>query len=110
MCDRLVEANERAAAETARRIEMLEQLRHADRLATVGRLASGIAHELGAPLQVVSGRAKMIADGDVTGVEAADYAGIIHEQVVRMASLIRQLLDFLRGAAPQSPTPTSATS
>lgn len=99
MCDRLLEANERAAAEVARRIETLEQLRHADRLATVGRLASGVAHELGAPLQVVSGRAKMIADGDVTGTEAEDYARIIHEQVARMAAMIRQLLDFARRRA-----------
>ncbi len=99
MCDRLVEANERAAAEVARRIETLEQLRHADRLATVGRLASGVAHELGAPLQVVSGRAKMIADGDVTGAEAEDYARIVHEQVARMAGMIRQLLDFARRRA-----------
>ncbi len=105
MCDRLVEANGRAEAEVARRIEALEQLRHADRLATVGKLASGIAHELGAPLQVVSARAKMIADGDVAGAEAAEYGRIVHEQVGRMAALIRQLLDFARRkAADKAPT------
>lgn len=99
MCDRLDDANRRAAAEVARRIEALEHLRHADRLATVGKLASGVAHELGAPLQVVSARAKMIADGEVTGDEAQEYARIIHEQVGRMAALIRQLLDFARRKA-----------
>lgn len=99
MCDRLDEANRRAAAEVARRIEALEHLRHADRLATVGKLASGVAHELGAPLQVVSARAKMIADGDTTGQEAKEYARIIHEQVARMAAMIRQLLDFARRKA-----------
>ena len=105
MCDRLVEANRRAEAEVSRRIDALEQLRHADRLATVGKLASGIAHELGAPLQVVSARAKMIADREVTGAEAAEYAQIVHEQVGRMASLIRQLLDFARRkAADKAPT------
>ena len=105
MCDRLVEANRRAEAEVARRIEALEQLRHADRLATVGKLASGIAHELGAPLQVVSARAKMIADGDVAGAEAAEYGQIVHDQVGRMAALIRQLLDFARRkAADKAPT------
>ena len=46
--------------ETAHRISMLEQLRHADRLTTVGKLASGVAHELGTPLNVVHGRAKLI--------------------------------------------------
>ena len=47
MCDRLLEARDRVAEETAARIATLEQLRHADRLMTVGKLASGIAHELG---------------------------------------------------------------
>jgi signal transduction histidine kinase len=47
----------RRLGETSARIAMLEQLRHADRLTTVGKLASGIAHELGTPLNVVSGRA-----------------------------------------------------
>lgn len=99
MCDRLIEANQRAEEEVSRRIDALEQLRHADRLATVGKLASGIAHELGAPLQVVSARAAMIAEGDVTGSEASEYAKIIHDQVGRMSALIRQLLDFARRKA-----------
>ena len=46
-----------SSEETAARIAAMEQLRHADRLKTVGRLASGIAHELGTPLNVVAGRA-----------------------------------------------------
>ena len=62
MCTRLRLANERLKEETTARIGALEQLRHADRLKTVGTLASGIAHELGTPLNVVSGRAKMVAD------------------------------------------------
>jgi two-component system, NtrC family, sensor kinase len=41
--DRLIEAHERVARETATRIAALEQLRHADRLTTVGKLASGVA-------------------------------------------------------------------
>ena len=63
MCDRL--ADERSAREAA-----TDQLRHADRLTTVGKLASGIAHELGTPLNVVSGRARLIRDGEVDGAEA----------------------------------------
>ena len=75
MCARLREANERLREETAARIGALEQLRHADRLRTVGTLASGIAHELGTPLNVVSGRAKMVATGEAAGEEAAQSAG-----------------------------------
>lgn len=79
----------------------LEQLRHADRLTTVGKLASGIAHELGTPLNVVGGRAQMIASGDAEGAEARESARIIEEQAQRMTGIIRQLLDFSRrgGAA-----------
>jgi signal transduction histidine kinase len=63
MCEQLAEANRQLNAATEARIAALEQLRHADRLKTVGQLASGVAHELGTPLNVVSGRAKMIAQG-----------------------------------------------
>jgi signal transduction histidine kinase len=96
MCDRLVEANEKVAAATAAKIAALDQLRHAERLSTVGKLASGIAHELGTPLNVISGRAKMIADGELAGDEIPHSSRIIAEQSERMARIIRQLLDFAR--------------
>lgn len=96
MCEKLVEAREAIRLAARGRIEAQEQLRHADRLATVGKLASGIAHELGAPLQVISGRARMIFDGDLGRGEMSDNARIIHEQTHRMAATIRQLLDFAR--------------
>jgi two-component system NtrC family sensor kinase len=101
MCDRLAAAHRRADAESAARLETLDQLRHAERLSTVGKLASGIGHELGTPLNVVSGRAKMIASGEVSGGEALDSARTIAEQAERMASIIRQLLDFARRRGPQ---------
>jgi signal transduction histidine kinase len=92
MCERLAEEQDARARAT-------EQLRHADRLTTVGELASGLAHELGTPLNVVSGRAKLIADGEVEGEEALDSARIVAEQAERMTALIRQLLDFARPRA-----------
>jgi two-component system NtrC family sensor kinase len=100
MCTRLREANERLVEESAARIGALEQLRHFDRLRTVGTLASGIAHELGTPLNVVSGRAKMVATGEVAGPEVTESARIIVDQVDRIARIIRQLLDFARRRSP----------
>ncbi len=74
----------------------IDQLRHADRLATVGKLASGVAHELGTPLNVVSARAKMILDAD-TGPDASrEYAGVIVAATDRMTKTIRHLLRFAR--------------
>ena len=96
MCDRLEEATERVEQETAARIATLDQLRHADRLKTVGMLASGIAHELGTPLNVVSARAQMIASGESSTEEAVDYARVIAGAAERMTKIIRQLLAFAR--------------
>jgi signal transduction histidine kinase len=100
MCERLVQARERIASESAAKLAAVEQLRHADRLKTVGQLASGIAHELGTPLNVVGGHAKMIASSEARGEEARESARIIGEQAVRMTAIIRQLLDFARRNRP----------
>jgi signal transduction histidine kinase len=109
MCERLSEARTRAAQEAQSRIAALEQLRHADRLSTVGKLASGIAHELGTPLNVVSARAKMIERGETRGDEVVDDARSIREQAERMTRIIRQLLDFARRKHPdKQPTEIGA--
>jgi signal transduction histidine kinase len=101
MCRQLDESQEKVRSETAARINALEQLRHADRLKTVGGLASGIAHELGTPLNVVSGRAGLIATGSLSEVEVVESANIIKAQSERMTTTIRHLLDFARRRSPQ---------
>jgi two-component system, NtrC family, sensor kinase len=101
MCDRLAEANRRAAAETQARVAALEQLRHTERLALVGQLAAGVAHELGTPLSVVSARAELLASGDASAVEAGKNGRIILEQADRMTGIIQQLLDFSRRRGPK---------
>jgi signal transduction histidine kinase len=84
---------ERKASE---RIEALEQLRHADRLTTLGKLASGIGHELGTPLAIVTGRAELILDAHPAGGPARDNASIVLDQARKMTAIIRQFLDFAR--------------
>ncbi|HEY8038407.1 MAG TPA: HAMP domain-containing sensor histidine kinase [Polyangiaceae bacterium] len=79
----------------------IEQLRHADRLTTVGKLASGVAHELGTPLNVVVARAEMIAAGDATADESREYARIIVDSAQKMTRIIRQLLEFARRRGPR---------
>ena len=101
MCEQLIVANAKVASETQARIMALEQLRHADRLMTVGKLASGIAHELGTPLNVIGARAEMIASHETTPDEAADYARVIVESCERVTKIIRQLLEFARRKGPQ---------
>ncbi|CAN5923980.1 hypothetical protein BH11MYX4_BH11MYX4_06280 [soil metagenome] len=88
-----------ADAQTAR-LKALEQLRRAERLSTVGKLASGLAHELGTPLNVITLRAKAIAQGRAQGERAQEAATSIAGQAIRMTNLVRQLLDFARRKAP----------
>ncbi|MEO7112774.1 MAG: HAMP domain-containing sensor histidine kinase [Polyangiaceae bacterium] len=102
MCERLVAAAEKVAAETKSRIAAIEQLRHADRLVTVGKLASGLAHELGTPLNVVEARAEMIASGETDAEETKSYARVITEATERMTKIVRHLLDFARRGNPQT--------
>jgi two-component system NtrC family sensor kinase len=97
----LVAANERVRQETAARIAALEQLRHADRLTTVGKLASGVAHELGTPLNVVVARAEMIGKGEASTGEAREYARVIVDSAQKMTRIIRQLLEFARRRGPR---------
>ena len=96
MCEQIEGTMEKLRTETEARIAALEQLRHQDRLKTVGRLASGIAHELGTPLNVISGRAVMIAQGNFVSAEIQENATIIKKQSDRITSIFRQLLDFAR--------------
>ena len=80
MCDLLEQANQKVATEASGKLAAVEQLRHADRLTTVGKLAAGIAHELGTPLNVVTGRAQLIARDRRANDEERQHAAIIIEQ------------------------------
>jgi signal transduction histidine kinase/Na+/proline symporter len=80
-------------------------LAHKDRLATVGRFAAGIAHEVGNPLTGIACLAQNLgAEGDL-GPEARERAASILEQVGRIDGIVRSLLAFSHqgegGAAPR---------
>jgi len=101
MCRQLAAQQAAIRAESAQREAALEQLRHADRLKTVGRLAAGIAHELGTPLNVVAGRAALIASGELSDAEVQASARTIKAEADRITAIVRQLLDFARRRPPQ---------
>lgn len=104
MCSRLLIAKEKIDFEYKARLRTLEQLRHTERLSTFGLLSAEIAHEIGTPLNVVDGRAKMIMREDLTDDEIKDCATIIKSQAERMTLIIRQLLDFTRRPKQQTST------
>lgn len=96
MCDRIAAQQDAIRRETAEKLAATDQLRHVDRLKTVGRLAAGIAHELGTPLNVVTGRAGMIASGNLSPEAMRSNAVIIKQESERIAQIVRGLLDFAR--------------
>lgn len=96
MCSSLIIAKEKIKFEYNARLKILDQLRHTERLSTFGLIAAGIAHEIGTPLNVVDGRAKMIIREDLDVIEIRENATIIKSQAERMTLIIRQLLDFTR--------------
>ena len=93
---------ERIKNEMSLRLSALEELRHAERLNTIGKLASGVAHELGTPLNVIAGRAEMIATGRGDPAATKGSATIIGEQADRMSRIIRGLLDFGRRSGTET--------
>ncbi len=103
MCSKLAAAREREHNETQKRIDAMEQMRHMDRLTTIGRFASGIAHELGTPLNIISGRAEMISEGTISlgSKKVQTSAATIKSQADRMTQIIRHLLDFARQSPPK---------
>jgi signal transduction histidine kinase len=101
MAAKLEEARVRTERETALKIEAIEQLRHADRLRSIGELASGLAHEFGTPLHVIYGRARLIEEAEGATDEIRADAAVVREEAAKLTALVRQLLGFARRKAPE---------
>jgi PAS domain S-box-containing protein len=80
-----------------KRIE--EQLVMTDRLASIGELSSGIAHELNNPLTSVIGFSQLMMEGDVPANMKEDL-GIVNSEAQRAAAIVKNLLTFARKHAP----------
>jgi two-component system, NtrC family, sensor kinase len=92
----LVEERKALVIEHQRSMQTQQQLEHAQRLSTVGKLTAGLAHELGTPLHVTGSYAKLLEDGAVDAKEVSQTARVMRQQVESMTRIIRQLVDFSR--------------
>lgn len=76
--------------------QLEEQVMHQDRLASVGMLASGLAHEIGTPLGTIRGRAELLSMSAGANQALKDGLGIIISQIDRVSKLIDSLLGIAR--------------
>jgi PAS domain S-box-containing protein len=87
------------ARDVTERKQMQEQLMLTDRLASIGELASGVAHELNNPLTSVIGFSQLLVEGDIPqGMK--EELGLINSEAQRCASIVKNLLTFARKHAP----------
>lgn len=78
-----------------------EEVVRAETLASVGRLASGVAHEIGNPLGIVLGYLDLLANPDIDEADHRDYLKRSESEIERINGIIRQLLDLSRPADNQ---------
>jgi len=77
------------------------QLLISEKLASVGKLASGIAHEIGNPLSIISGYLEMISRSKNLEEREKDSLARVEEELKRIHQIIRELLDYSRPPSPQ---------
>ncbi len=82
------------------REQLQEQLRHADRLATIGQLAAGVAHELNEPLANILGFAQLASKGNGLPEAAANDLEKIIKASLHAREVVKKLMLFARQTPP----------
>lgn len=82
--------------------EAQKKIIQAEKMASVGRLASGIAHEIGNPIGIVLGYLDLLKKSEQNSGEEKDFIRRAEEEVQRINRVIRQLLDLARPKDPES--------
>lgn len=97
MANNLEEQQNNARREMEKRLKLERELRQSEHLASVGRLAAGVAHEIGTPLNVIEVRAEqLLTDPDGSPERKKRNITIIITQVERITFIVRQLLNLAR--------------
>jgi PAS domain S-box-containing protein len=89
----------RQAYENLRRTQ--EQLLHSEKLAAVGQLISGVAHELNNPLTAILGYSQLLTSSGQMGQQGIEYADKLYKQAQRTHRIVQNLLSFARQHKPE---------
>jgi two-component system, NtrC family, sensor kinase len=100
MASQLEQTRQGLEREAEERVLLARRLRETEKLAVVGNLAAGLAHEIAAPLHVIRGRAAMLRARAVEPPTQRNLH-IITEQIDRITLIVRNLLDFARRREPR---------
>jgi len=73
-----------------------EELIRSEKLASIGRFAAGVAHEVGNPLGAILGYTSILEGGEVSPEESRDYLKRIEKEIERINRIVRELLNFAR--------------
>jgi signal transduction histidine kinase len=77
-------------------VEAQEELTRTEKLASIGRFAAGVAHEVGNPLGAILGYTSILEKEGVDREESKDYLKRIEKEIQRINRIVRELLDFAR--------------
>jgi signal transduction histidine kinase len=86
------------------RRQLERQLLHSEKLASIGILAAGVAHEVGNPLSTISGYTQILMAGVDNEAERLEYMEAILNQTGRIQKILKELLDYSRPSQGLSET------
>jgi two-component system, NtrC family, sensor kinase len=101
MAENLQTANAELVRQAEERLRLEQEVQQAQKLAAVGMLAAEVAHEIGTPLNVISGRAEVLERAVPREHPERRHLDVILSQSERIKGIIHALLDYTR---PRRPT------
>ena len=92
---------ERVAERTLALAHSEKQIAQADKLASIGQLSSGLAHEINNPLGIILGYTQLLARNETPGSQKHEDLKVIEKHVKACKAIVEGLLNFARNAKPQ---------